>query len=130
MSNELMNREEKEAACAERTCDSAVFTPRVDILETDDELLLYADLPGVAPDGLNISYENKELTIEGKVPARHSGVEHLHSEYGVGDFRRTFTIGELIDVESIAAELKHGALTVHLPKSDRVKPRRIEVKTS
>ena len=82
------------------------------------------------PDTGKVLYENKELTIEGKVAPRHSDVEHLYSEYGVGDFHRTFTIGELIDVEKITAEFKHGAVTVHLPKSDGVKPRRIEVKAS
>ena len=130
MSNDLTNKEQREVASTERTRDGAAFTPRIDVFETDEELLLCADLPGVATDGLNIRYEDKELTIEGRVAPRHSDVEHLYSEYGVGDFYRTFTIGELIDVEKITAELKHGAVTVHLPKADRAKPRRIEVKAS
>ncbi len=105
------------------------YTPRVDIAETSDELLLYADLPGVGPDDLGVRYENKELIIEGKVSPRQEEVKHLCHEYGVGHFHREFSIGEAIDPEKISAELQNGELTVHLPKGDAVKPRRIEVRT-
>ena len=106
------------------------FVPRVEIWESDDELLLYGDMPGVAPENLDIQFENRELTIHGKVCPRHEGVEFLYGEYGVGDYHRTFTVGEAIDAEKISAEMHNGVLTVHLPKSEKVKPRRIEVKAT
>lgn len=108
----------------------STFVPRFDIWEGDDELRLYGDLPGVTPENLDIQFENRELTIHGKAAPRQDGVEYLYGEYGIGDFHRTFTIGEAIDVEKISAEMRDGVLTLHLPKSENVKPRRIEVKTS
>jgi HSP20 family molecular chaperone IbpA len=108
---------------------SVTFSPRFDIWESDDKLVLYGDLPGVAPEDLDVHFENRELRIFGKVALRHSNIEPFYSEYGIGDFQRTFTVSEVIDAENISAELKNGVLTVHLPKIEAVKPRRIEVKS-
>jgi HSP20 family protein len=108
----------------------ATYIPRFDIWEGDDELLLYGDLPGVMPENLDIRFENRELSIHGKVCPRHEGIQFVYGEYGIGDFHRSFTIGEAIDSERIFAEMHNGVLTVHLPKSDAAKPRRIEVKAS
>lgn len=105
------------------------YVPRFDIWEGDDELLLFGDLPGVSVDDLDIRFENRELTIHGPVAPRHGG-ETLYSEYGIGDFHRTFTIGDAIDAERISAEMRDGVLKLHLPKSQKVKPRRIQVKAS
>jgi len=116
-----------DVAPVERTPGGATYSPRFDIWENDDGMVLYGDLPGVMPDGLDVHFENPVLTIHGKVSPRHNDIKFLHGEYGIGDFHRTFTIGEAIDTERISAGLKNGVLTVHLPKSERVKPRRIEV---
>ena len=110
----------------EQTYQSS-FVPRIDIWEGAEELLLYGDLPGVSPDDLDIRFENRELTIRGKVSPRHDG-ELLYGEYGIGDFHRSFTVGEAIDAEKISAEMRNGVLTLHLPKSAKVKPRKIEIK--
>jgi HSP20 family protein len=104
------------------------FTPRVDILETDEESLLLADLPGVTPEDVDVRFENGELIIGGRCASRHQGAKYLLSEYGVGDFYRAFTISDHIDWQKISAELKNGVLTVHLPKAETVKPRKITVK--
>jgi HSP20 family protein len=117
-----------ELAAPERTRGGATYTPRVDIYETENELTLYADMPGVKTEDLDMRFENRELVVHGKVTPRHEGVQFLYGEYGVGDFYRTFAIGEAIDGGKISAELKNGVLTVHLPKSEAVKPRRIAVK--
>lgn len=106
------------------------FSPRFDIWEGDDELILYGDLPGVAPDSLDINFENRQLTIHGEVCRCHEGIKSLYSEYGIGNFERTFTIGEAINGEGISAEMRDGVLTLHLPKSESAKPRRIEVKAN
>lgn len=105
------------------------YSPRFDIWEGDDELVLYGDLPGVEPADLDIQFENRQLTIHGRVCRRCDEVRYLYSEYGIGDFERTFTIGESINGDMISAEFRDGVLTLHLPKSDEAKPRRIEVKT-
>jgi HSP20 family molecular chaperone IbpA len=117
-----------DVAPVERTPGGATYSPRFDIWENDDEMILYGDLPGVMPEDLDVRFEKPVLTIHGKVSPRHNDIKFLHCEYGVGDFHRTFTIGEAINTERISAELKNGVVTVHLPKSEKVKPRRIEVK--
>ena len=106
-----------------------VFTPRFDVAETEDDLILYGDLPGVEPADLDVRFEERELTVHGKVAPRHADAQHLRGEYGIGDFHRTFSVGESIDAGEITAELKNGVLTIRLPKSDSVKPKRIEVKS-
>ena len=134
MSAELAKRESKHeqdaVATVERTRGGPTYSPRIDIWETDDELVLFADLPGVSPADLDIQFENRELRIHGKVCPRHEGVNFLYGEYGIGDFYRTFTIGETIDSERISAELNQGVLALHLPKTEAVKPRKIAVQSS
>jgi HSP20 family molecular chaperone IbpA len=131
MSTTLTTEEtDNDVASVERPLGGTTYVPRFDIWENDDEMILYGDLPGVMPEGLDVRFENPVLTIHGKVSPRHSDIKFLHGEYGIGDFHRTFTIGEAIDTERISAELKNGVVTVHLPKSERVKPRRIEVNCS
>jgi HSP20 family molecular chaperone IbpA len=130
MSNELTSKERGDLATVERTQGSMTYSPRIDIWEDEDELVLYADLPGVAPEDLDIQFENRELRIHGHVAPRHEKINFLYGEYGIGDFFRTFTIGETIDADRISAELKDGVLSLHLPKTEAVKPRRIEVQSS
>lgn len=117
-------------AAIEQTRDYPVFTPRFDIYEKQDELVLWGDLPGVQAEDLDIQFEKGQLTVQAKVNPRQENVRYLLAEYGVGDFRRTFTVGETIDATKISAELHDGVLTLHLPKTEEVKPRRIEVKST
>ena len=115
-----------ELAKAEETL-GVCYTPRVDILGNEEESLLLADLPGVKPEDVDVRFENGELIIDGRCPARHEGVDYLLCEYGVGDFYRAFSISEHIDWQKISAELKNGVLTVHLPRAETVKPKKITV---
>lgn len=115
-------------AVAERTRNTETYTPRFDILETADELLLFGDMPGVSPETLDVCFENEHLIVSGKVENRHDGHEPLYTEYGIGDFYREFRISEAVDSDKITAELNGGVLKVHLPKAEAVKPKRIEVK--
>lgn len=112
----------------EQTRGGVFFTPRVDIVETDKELTLYADLPGVRPDGVDLRYERGELLLHGKVPARNAAHNFLLNEYDVGDFYRVFTIHESIDAGRISADFKNGVLVVHLPKVEAAQPRQIAVR--
>ncbi|TWU46678.1 Hsp20/alpha crystallin family protein [Rubripirellula reticaptiva] len=113
---------------AEPTRQAPLFQPRFDITETENELTLFGDLPGVDQGDLDIRYENEQLIVQGRVAARNEGLQVLRQEYGVGDFQRTFTIGEAIDAEAINAEVHNGVLVVHLPKAEAAKPKRIAVK--
>ena len=104
------------------------YTPRVDILETEDELVLFADVPGARPDSVDVKYENGELTLHARCQPRQSETNYALCEYGVGDFYRVFTLDESINADKITAEIKNGVLTLHLPKSEAVKPKKIKVK--
>ena len=112
---------------ADRARSGNSYMPRIDIWETEEELVLSADMPGVRAEDLDIQCENRELRIHGKVFPRYQGVELRKREYGVGDFVRSFAIGESIDANKIEAELSNGVLTLHLPKSERLKPRKIKI---
>jgi len=114
---------------AEPTREGVFFTPRVDIVETEKELVVYADLPGVRPEDVELRYERGELILHGKVRTRTYGRPVLLNEYGVGDFYRAFTIHENLDPGKIEAECKNGVLTVHLPKVEAARPRQISVKS-
>ena len=124
----LTQKNRAEQTTPETTWGGAYFTPRVDTFETEDELTLFADLPGVSAEDLDLRYENGELFVHGKVQSRQSGRQAWLNEYEVGDFYRAFSIGESIDSGRISAECKNGALTVHLPKVEHAKPKQITVR--
>ena len=115
----------------EHTRSGRLYQSNVDILETAEELTVLAEMPGVDGSDLDINIENGTLMIHGKVAARQGeGVDHLLREYGIGDFHRTFQVSEAIDPSRITAECADGVLTLHLPKVEAVKPRKINVKVS
>jgi HSP20 family protein len=103
------------------------FTPRVDVWETDQDLLFHADMPGVKPDDIMLNYENGELTLHARAAALAQQPRTSLAEYDVGDYFRTFTVNEDVDPAKINAEYKNGVLTVRLPKREEVKPRRIAI---
>lgn len=115
----------------EGTRGGQFFRPNVDIIEMKDELLLKADVPGVSADKVSVDYDKGVLTIHASVESRQpADMHYLVQEYGVADFRREFIINEEIDHDGISADYKNGVLCVHLPKSEALKPRRIEVKAN
>ncbi|MCI0684442.1 MAG: Hsp20/alpha crystallin family protein [Gemmataceae bacterium] len=119
-----------EQANGERTRTGNTVLPRVDIYETDQEILLQADVPGVAPGNVDLRYERGELTLHGKRAARPQTGEAILGENEAGDFYRVFQLHETIDASKIDAELKQGVLTVHLPKHEAVKPKLVTVKSA
>lgn len=128
--NAPLTKEAGEITSPEATRGGLYYTPRVDIYESAEEVVLQCDMPGVRPPDVDVRFEKGELSLCGKVQPRPAPAEYLEQEYGVGDFYRSFTIGAEIDAEKIAAEYRDGVLTVHLPKPERMKPKRIAVKTS
>jgi HSP20 family molecular chaperone IbpA len=124
----LTGKERAEQGRPESTRGGVYFTPRVDIYETEDELVLYADLPGVRAEDVDLRYERGELTLHGKVRARPRPEQFYQWEYEEGDFFRVFQVHESIDGTRIAAECKNGVLTVHLPKVEAARPRQVKVR--
>ena len=105
------------------------FVPATDIYETPNELVLVADMPGVRPDGLTVTLEENVLVIRGQAH-RQDGApgEALLQEFATGEFYRAFQLPADFDTARVQATLKQGVLTVRLPRPERMKPRRIEVK--
>ena len=104
-------------------------TPAVDIYETLDGLVVKADLPGVTKDGLDLRVENNLLTIRGRASHCAPG-EMLYREYQLSNFFRQFELSDKVDQQNISAELKHGVLTLNLPKAEEAKPRKNEVRVA
>jgi HSP20 family protein len=114
----------------EHTRAGSHYRPNVDILESADELVVLADVPGASGDDIGVDFEDGTLTIHASVgPRQQEGTEYLLREYGVGDYYRTFRVSEAIDPAGITAEYGDGVLTLHLPKAEASKPRKIEVKS-
>ena len=107
----------------------AAARPRVDVYENEAELLLVADLPGVAQDRIEVRWEAGELRIEGRRVDEAPG-NPLAEEYRPADFARSFALPEVVDPAGIEAELRDGVLRVHLPKSTQKRARKIDVRAS
>lgn len=130
-SNDIAQTATDEVTRAEHTRSGRYYRPNVDILEMADELVVLADVPGAAGDQVDIQFEDGELTIHAKVePRQDEDTAYVLREYGVGDYYRTFRISEAIDSSKISAECADGVLTLHLPKAEEAKPRKIAVKTT
>lgn len=97
--------------------EAPVLAPYVDILESDREIRIDADFPGVTPDSVSVQLEGLELTLDG----RREGSRPSR-------LRRSFRVPETVDPDGVEAELANGVLRVRLPKRDEAKPRRIEVR--
>jgi len=110
--------------------DRTLFTPPIDIYESDEGLVLIADLPGVSVKTLELQVQNNKLTLLGRVtnPAP-ANARLLHKEYEEGDFLRSFILSEDVDHERVTARLNDGVLEVVLPRAAKSTPRRIEVNT-
>jgi HSP20 family protein len=107
-------------------------TPFIDIHEGPDGLVLEADLPGVAQDKVSIQLEDNVLTLQAEVESPVPGVEArlLHEEYRRGNYQRSFILSDEVDRERISAKLQNGVLRLTLPKAERARTRRIEIKSS
>ena len=105
------------------------FTPPIDIHEEPEGLVLEADLPGATEQGLHIQLEDNVLNLHARIePLAPQGARLLHEEYRLGDYHRSFILSDEVDRERIRAELSNGVLRLHLPKADRARTRRIEIK--
>ena len=130
-SKELKVREKQEVASpAEQTTPGLVFTPAVDIFETETEITLLADMPGVNPDDLTIDLRDNTLTLSADIaPVDNSNEEEILVEYETGRYYRQFTLGEMVNQENIDAKLNEGVLRLTLPKVEKATPKKITVRT-
>jgi HSP20 family protein len=108
------------------------WSPAVDIYETENELVLKADLPDVEAQDANVRVENLTLTISGErkfdKSTNEKGFHRIERSYG--NFTRSFAVPNTFDTENIAANFKNGVLTVTLPKKEAAKPRQIKIETA
>jgi len=117
---------EKQTANGRQTRHEYV-APNVNIFETPEGYVLQAEMPGVSKDGLEITVEGTEITIVGRRNPETATGETLFRERHAADYRRVFELDPAIDTAKVSAKIKQGVLTVTLPKSERVKPRKITV---
>jgi len=130
-SKALQSKEKVTLNIAEQTKPGVVFTPAVDIFETEKELTLLADMPGVKSDNLTIGLNKNVLTMTGEVEAPEGENEtDVIREYETGKYFREFTLSNEIDQTKIEAVLKDGVLRLILPKVEEITPRKIAVKTA
>jgi HSP20 family molecular chaperone IbpA len=116
---------------AEQTRPGLVFTPNVDIFETENKITLLADMPGVVPNNLSIDLRDNTLTLEGDItPVDDQKEEMVYSEYSTGRYYRQFALSEVIDQARIDAQLRDGVLRLSLPKVEKATPRKVTVKTA
>ena len=128
-SKALQAKDKTEAVTsAEQTRPGPIFTPAVDIFETDGEITLLADMPGVKGEDLAIDLHENVLTLDGSVkPPEGPGEADVFREFRTGKYYRQFTLSEIIDQAQIKAELQDGVLRLKLPKVKAATPRRIKV---
>ncbi|MFO8083090.1 MAG: Hsp20/alpha crystallin family protein [Desulfobacterales bacterium] len=128
-SKEIQAREKQEVTdAAEQTKPGLLFTPAVDIFETEKELTVIADIPGVSPQNLEIDLRKDTLSIIGDVEAPEGpGESDVLREFRTGRYLRRFTLSEIVDQDKIEASLKNGVLRLKLPKIEKAVPRKITV---
>lgn len=114
---------------AERTRARRCYVPRVDIYETDDDIFVVADMPGVDENSVDITLEKHVLTINGFVePDQAENYSLAYAEYEVGDYERSFTLSDEIDQDKIEASVRDGVLRVKLPKAGPARAKKIAIK--
>jgi HSP20 family protein len=128
---ELTTHEKQELKQGEQTRPGRTFVPDVDIYETPDSLWLWADMPGIDENSLEVNVADGVLAIEGQVALQdYDNLAPVYTEYNIGNYARRFTLSNEIDSERIKARMNNGVLELELPKAERAKPRRITVSAS
>lgn len=117
-SSEAGNNEVQTEKCSSERAKRSVYAPSVDIVDSTEETVLVVDLPGVDEAGVDIEIEKNILTIKAsQTESRFADYKLVHGEYGVGEYKRGFSLPENIDRDGISAKLQDGVLRIRLPKS-------------
>lgn len=109
---------------------AATYTPAIDVRTKENELLVCLDVPGVKREDIDVTVENRVLTIKGSRKLETGKGEEVRIGRTYGSFSVSYTLGELVDGEHLSAELADGVLTIRLPKHPKAQPRRIEIQRS
>lgn len=125
--NSVATRNEERTERRARPVQETWFSPEVNIFETKDGYILEGDMPGVNKEGLEVTLEGNTLTIVGRRNEPAFGAPAVYRESRDGHFRRVFELDPAIDTSKISAKMEQGILKLHLPKADKVKPRKIRV---
>jgi HSP20 family protein len=113
----------------ETTIPVRQFLPATDIYETESELMVILEMPGVEKSNVSINVEDSVLNVEGRLDlTKYQGLHPLYTEYNIGNYSRSFRLSNKIDQHKIAAEMKDGVLSLRMPKAEEAKPRNIQVK--
>jgi HSP20 family molecular chaperone IbpA len=130
MSEKTMEMENTETKVSEETKKiRRSFIPRVDIFETENSVVVMADMPGVSEETVDITIEKDQLKIKGQVEDFDlPGYEQKYREYAVGNYTRSFTLSDAVNKDEIEATLKNGVLRIDLSKAESAKQRKIIVK--
>jgi len=124
-----MTTDVKKLAKNNYNTEKPVIVPPVDIYETENEYVIKAEMPGVAKDYIDVTLNNRELEITGRINGTMPEDNNLkYSEFRLYDFHRKFNVGDDIDSGRLTAKLDNGVLTLNLPKSEKVKPKKIDIK--
>lgn len=108
--------------------NDVVMAPPVDVIEDSAGITLYADLPGLTKENLNMQVEANTLTIEGEMSlAVPENMDATHAEVNLPRYRRVFTLSKELDTEKISAEFKQGVLKLRIPKAEHAQPRKIPI---
>ncbi len=112
----------------ENTEKRSYIVPTIDIFENENEFKLFADMPGVTKEGVDIVIANEELEIKGKIAETEEASNNfLVREFRMYDYYRKFTVGNNIDSNAVTAKIENGVLELTLPKREELKPRKIEI---
>lgn len=122
----LFNNNHPSESREETRSSQQYLTPAVDIFETEEALVLMADLPGLDKNAVEIHIEKGILTIEGRPEKKNAG-EQIYREFAAGPYFRQFRIPDSLDQGKAAADFKNGVLTLTLPRAEKAKPRKIEI---
>lgn len=127
---EYQKRPAATPAETERTRNRKVYVPKVDIIETGDAMVMYADIPGADEKTVEVTLEKSVLTIRGTIaPEEFEGRSIVYAEYDVGDYERSFTVSDEVDRNRIEAVVKNGVLKLVLHKIPQVEAKKIPVQT-
>lgn len=123
---ELTKKEHSAVTRRQQPAEKPVFIPAADIWETPEAMIVQLDMPGVAPERLDVQVHSGTLVIDGKIGAEPSG-KTLYAEQRLGDYHREFALSDDLNPDAIDAKLANGVLTLTIGKAEKVKPRKIAI---
>ncbi len=128
LAKDIQKKEATQPDRIEQTRARRVYQPDVDIVETKEAIFVTADMPGIDETSVDLTLEKNLLTIYGKVDeVAQEGYSPAYAQYGIGDYRRVFTLSDEVDRDKIEATVKDGVLKLILPKAEAAKTRKIVV---